>query len=284
MSTSCFAMDTHFRTPLGDYSWDARFAMLAELGYDGIQIFIGGPDLAYAWDELPRLRELTARHGVRLAALHATVDLAGRTDDHARFLEAVRELPPGSRLELSLNSSDEADFDPASPAAAACLGELLDATAASELQVALYHHVRHTPRVWLHRVDQAAALARHLGHPRLGVVFSGWHWYSGDRADLRKRLADAVPYLRSVNLCGSRLVVEAGRERYTIETIDRGDLDNFAILGLLRRLGYLGPVGFQGFAIGGDVYTQLRRNIRTFRDMERRLDEHPDWAEIRWAP
>ncbi|MFD2081759.1 Sugar phosphate isomerase/epimerase [Actinopolymorpha cephalotaxi] len=283
MRTPCFAMDTHFRTSLGDYSWDARFGMLAELGYDGIQILVGEPDLAYAWDELARLKELTGTYGVRSVAVHGVLDLAQRAPRHTRFLEVVPELPPGTRLEVSLNSSDEADFDPASPAAAAALQELLDATAGNELQVALYHHVRHSPKVWLHRVDQAVELVRHIDHPRLGVVFCGWHWYAGDQADLRGRLADAAPYLQSVNLSGSSLVVNGDQERYTIETIDRGSLDNFAVLGLLRSVGYQGPVGFQGFSIGGDVYTQLRHNIETLRDMERRLDEHPEWAEIRWA-
>jgi hypothetical protein len=41
-------------------------------------------------------------------------------------------------------------------------------------------------------------------------------------------------------------------------------------------------VGIQGFSVGGDVYTKLKRSITAFRDIERRLDAHPEWAQLRW--
>jgi hypothetical protein len=66
----------------------------------------------------------------------------------------------------------------------------------------------------------------------------------------------------------------------TVEPMGQGELDNFAILGHLREIGYSGMVGFQGYSIGGDVYANLRQSLSAFRDMERRLDSHPHWAQM----
>jgi len=34
------------------------------------------------------------------------------------------------------------------------------------------------------------------------------------------------------------------------------------------------------YAAGGDTYDYLRRSLATFREMERRLNEHPHWADL----
>ena len=65
-----------------------------------------------------------------------------------------------------------------------------------------------------------------------------------------------------------------------IEPIDSGEMDNFALLGLLDKVGYKGRIGFQGYSIGGDVYHNLRRSILVFREMEERLERHPNWGSL----
>ena len=80
-------------------------------------------------------------------------------------------------------------------------------------------------------------------------------------------------------ICGSRKVKDSIP---TLEPLDEGELDNFALLGLLRKLDYHGMVGLQGYSVGGDVYTKLKRSLAVFRDMERRLDAHPAWANLRF--
>ena len=66
----------------------------------------------------------------------------------------------------------------------------------------------------------------------------------------------------------------------TIEPLDSGEMDNFSLFGLLHRCGYTGRIGFQGYNIGGDVYTYLQRSINAFRSMEKRLSLHPSWGGI----
>jgi len=49
----------------------------------------------------------------------------------------------------------------------------------------------------------------------------------------------------------------------------------------LRRAGFEGPLGIQAYGIGGDPYSSFRRSLAAVRDIERRLDEHPAWADLR---
>lgn len=58
-------------------------------------------------------------------------------------------------------------------------------------------------------------------------------------------------------------------------------IDNFAVLGALRAVGYAGPMGVQGYSVGGDAYATLRHSLAALRDMARQLDAHPDWARLR---
>jgi hypothetical protein len=115
-------------------------------------------------------------------------------------------------------------------------------------------------------------------------MFCGYHWYARGGGDLPAQLAEAAPYLHAANLCGSRRVESPWHGLpATIEPLDDGELDNFAVLGMLRQSGFTGNLGLQGYATGGDVYAKLRRSLAALRDIEHRLDEHPGWARLRWA-
>jgi hypothetical protein len=86
-----------------------------------------------------------------------------------------------------------------------------------------------------------------------------------------------------VNVCGSRRLDSPGGPPATIEPLDEGELDNFALLGLLRAIDYRGPIVLQGYGVGGDVYAVLRRSLRAYRSMAARLAMHPEWADLHFA-
>ena len=113
------------------------------------------------------------------------------------------------------------------------------------------------------------------------MVFTGYHWYAVDGTNLSSHLAAVAPYLVLANICGSRRFNNGSGLPATIEPLDEGELDNFALLGALKVQGYDGPVGIQGYSAGGDPYTKLQRSLVAFRGMERRLHEHPEWARLR---
>jgi hypothetical protein len=113
-------------------------------------------------------------------------------------------------------------------------------------------------------------------------MFSGFHWYAVDGTHLPDLLKRAASYLRGVNLRGSRHVKSGnGSLPATIELLHQGHLDNFYILGLPRNMNYEGMIGLQGYSIGGDVYTNLKESIHSYRDMLHRLHQHPHWGELR---
>ncbi len=127
-------------------------------------------------------------------------------------------------------------------------------------------------------------LCRRLNHTQLGILFCGYHWYAVDGTNLTGILEAAAPYLKQANLSGSRRNPHGFGNIATIEPLDEGELDNFALLGQLKKIGFQGMIGFQGWSEGGDAYLKLSRSLRAFRDMERRLKAHPHWAELKLLP
>ncbi|HWG85369.1 MAG TPA: TIM barrel protein [Deinococcales bacterium] len=278
MPSSVYAMDTSFYNRLGSYEFDIRCEMLAELGYDATYLTLWSET---AWADLPRLATVRERHGLGVAAVYVTLDV-GAAEGHAgnaRVLRLLQEMEGCTTVELSVVNPSLAPSDPAGDGAArAWLERLLPVAQGRGLTLALYPHIGN----WLEKVQDAARLCETLRHPSLGIVFTSYHWFAVDGRNLAARLAPAAPYLRLANLCGSRR--GAGQPAglpASIEPLDSGELDNFAVLGALRDAGFSGPLGVQGFSMGGDAYANLRRSLAALRDMEARLDAHPHWARLR---
>lgn len=281
MSYRFYAMDTSFYHSLGAYDFDARCEMLVDLGYDATYLSLWSED---AWRDVPRLASVRERHSLDVAAVYVTLDIAGLEDHEGnrRILRLLETLEGCRTVEVTVKSGDPTlrTSDPAGdPAAIAWLGQLLTVAERRGVTLALYPHITH----WLERIEDAVRLCQAIGHPLLKAVFSGFHWYAVDGADLPAKLAAAAPFLHRANLCGSRLVPGEGTMPATIEPLDEGELDNFAVLGLLRDVGYQGPIGVQGYSVGGDAYAKLRRSLAALRDMDRRLEAHPGWARLRPA-
>jgi hypothetical protein len=110
------------------------------------------------------------------------------------------------------------------------------------------------------------------------LVFSGLQWYAADRKEISRRIEAAAPYLLSVNITG---VSTGGQyEGCRVEPLDRGEMDNFALLALLGRYRYDGYIGFNGYTAGGDPYRYLDRSLKALREMEERLERHPSWSAV----
>lgn len=65
-----------------------------------------------------------------------------------------------------------------------------------------------------------------------------------------------------------------------MEPLDRGEMDNFALIAALDRIGYAGSIGVLGWDYGGDIYLKLQRCLSALQDIDRRLDTHPGWASF----
>lgn len=255
-------MDTGFYSRLGSYPPEVRCEILAELGYHATYLTLWSER---AWADLPGLGRTAARYGLGVAAVNVVLD-----GNHDRIVHMVRTIDSTRTVEIAIRA------DVGDAGALGFLDTALAAADENDVRLLLYPHAFY----WLERVQDAVRLCDMVGHPRLGLVLPAFHWYAVDGSDLPGTIGLAARHLGLVNLCGSRRL--AGQYfPATIEPLDSGDLDNFAVLGALRAVSYDGPVGIQGYGVGGDAYEHFRRSLAALRGMERRLDAHPHWAALR---
>ncbi|HEX6971578.1 MAG TPA: TIM barrel protein, partial [Limnochordia bacterium] len=64
-------------------------------------------------------------------------------------------------------------------------------------------------------------------------------------------------------------------EPFRTVPLDEGQIDIAALLALLWRRGYAGPLVLQGYDLGGDAYRTAQRSIEYVRDIWNRLRRHP---------
>lgn len=279
MSVPFFAMDTCFYTSLGAYEFDARCEMLAELGYEGTYLTVWSEA---AWKDVPKLGAVKKRFGLDVVATYFTLELTPEgpvnLDEATRLLESLEGCP---RFELAIRYaeggpgvSDKTGDD----AAVRALEHLLPIAERRDITVALYPHWL----FWMERLEDAVRLCQRINHPRLRAVFCGFHWAVVDGVLDGDRLAAAGPWLSHANVCGIGPGTNSGLPK-SILPLDKGDIDNFAVLGALRTAGLPADawIGLQGYSVGGDVYANLRRSRDAFVDLQNRLTKHPHWAKMR---
>jgi sugar phosphate isomerase/epimerase len=254
-------MDFIFQTRLGTYPLEAQCEMLAETGYQGMTMSAWSKDLA----AIPHIKQ---QWGLDVGAIY----LIYREGLEAFVTNIFEGLEGCSTIELALHSGDTVtDLD------RRMLHHLLPICERRGLQIALYPHARYG----LQTTTEAVALCEEFNHPNLGIVFHGYHWYANQEKHLEQRLDAVWPWLRNVNIAGSRLSPLGWGGLATIEPLDEGEMDNFVLLGALQRRGFEGRVGVLGWeSMGGDVYGNLRRSSAAFRSMEQRLAAHPEWAVL----
>lgn len=272
-------MDTFFYNSLGAYEWNARCEMLRELGFEGTYLTLWSED---AWADLSQVRHVRERFGIDVAGIYWTLDLDDRGGANALFLQALRDenrVPHGARFEIAIVGADA--FSAQDERLSFWLAQILDVAASRELQIALYPHAG----FWLESLEQATLIAKRHAHPSLSVVFCGYHWFAAQSElgpkYLQAALSQAAPLLSSANLCGSTSRIEKGRRACSIQPLGRGELDNFALLGMLQSVGMPGWIGLQGFGIGGDAYANLRESIQNLREMLERVERRAEWARLR---
>jgi sugar phosphate isomerase/epimerase len=282
MAYRVYAMDFSFYNSLGIYSFETRCEMLKEIGYDATHMSIWHGE---RWQDAAKLSSVKEKYGLDVAGVYVVLDLS-LGESHPRnqgILKLLETLEGCSTVELAIQSVGT-HLRPSDPAgdeiAVKWLEKALKICEQRNINILLYTHLS----FWVERHEDAVRLCRRLNHPNLGIVFCGFHWYAVDGTNLTGILKEVAPYLKQVNLSGSRRNPHGFGNVATIEPLDEGELDNFALLGQLKKIGFNGMIGFQGWSEGGDAYSKLSRSLKAFRDMERRLEAHPHWAELRLFP
>jgi sugar phosphate isomerase/epimerase len=265
MAHRIHALDSFFYSSMGVYAFQTQCEMLAELGYDGITVAAWGGTPLTDLSLLPSVKE---KHGLDVEALYLVLH-EGRNDHLVRKI--VETVECVELIELAIQTSVNG-----SAAILSVIESLLPIVERRNLKIALYPHLHHVTQT----TSQVVAVCERFDHPRLGASFNAYHWYASQEGKLEERLNAMKPWLMQVVTSGSALSQLGWGGVATMEPIDRGEMDNFALIAALDRVGYTGSIGVLGWDYGGDIYLKLERCLKAMRDIDRRLETHPGWTQI----
>ena len=262
-----FAFDNYFGE--SDLASDpaAQAVLVKELGY-GATYHSMNRASDEGWRKLCSWHDASKDAGLPVAAYYTVVKLGEEPPAGGHGVdEVIAEIPEGSTLELAVTIPGATPSTPEHDARAVeYLETLLAAAKPRRITLSLYHHIW----FWMERIDDCVRLASRIDDPALRVTFCGYHWFAVDGSSLGEKLRLAAPWMALANLCGSRAYREdetkkSGLPR-TIEPVGEGDFPLADFISGLREIDYRGPVGFQGYQIGGDPPDTLRRSIEAWNE------------------
>lgn len=262
-----YAMDTCTRRPYpkDDISPARQLDLLKELGYAGV---------AWTEEDPQKVRAVRAEaelRGLRMFAIYGSAKVSTQGElTVSPLLEPLLEVLDGHGtlvwLHIGGKGPDIASLAADAPAIVR-LRDLSAKAACHHLELALYPHVGD----WTERVADAIRVARLVDRPNFGVTFNLCHCLAmGDEARIPELLRQAAPYLKTVTINGADAGVKGPRWDRLIQTLDRGSFDLGKLLVILRGVGFDGPIGLQGYGIGGDRRDNLSRSIGAWRRISER--------------
>ncbi len=247
-----FAMDTATKDA-NHQTTEEQAQMLKELGYAGI-----APGYEGVAPLAETLRQLDQRD-LELFAFYTGINIDPDRQAYDPSLREALKVLDGRNTILWV-FAQSGKHKPSSPAgdprAVEILGELADMAAAHKVRIALYpHHA-----FWLETTEDAVRIAEKVDRANVGVTFNLCHWLRvSDSQDARSVIERAMPHLFVANINGAD--TDGQDWKTLIQTLDRGTFDIRAFLETLRDAGFTGPIGFQGYGIGGDAYDNLKRTM-----------------------
>jgi len=233
--------------------------MVRELGYTGI----GGR----AGKELKEMLEELDKNELRMFAVYLGANIDADQKSYGPELKEAIELLKGSNsiLWLFMQSKKlKPSMTEGDVRAVKIIREISGMAADAGLRVALYpHHA-----FWLEKVEDAIRVAKKVDRKNVGVTFNLCHWLrTEDEKNMRSLIISAMPHLFVVSINGAD---SGGKDwKQLIQTLDRGTFNIGRFLRTLKRTGYTGPIGFQGYGIGGDAYDNLRRTMDAWRKLNK---------------
>jgi sugar phosphate isomerase/epimerase len=257
-----FAMDT--ATQDADHTTASQQAqMLKELGYAGI-----GPGYAGIGPLTETLKELDSRD-LQLFALYTGINIDAGAQPYDPSLREAMKVLEGRNVILWV-FAQSSKLSPSTvegdARAVEILRELADEAAQHQVRISLYHH----NAFWMETIEDTVRVAEQVNRPNVGITFNLCHWLRVSKSrNAKAAITGAMPYLSVVNINGADSV---GSDWKTlIQTLDRGTFDMRGFLEILRDAGYTGPIGFQGYGIGGDVRDNLKRTMAAWEEYSRVL-------------
>ena len=255
-----FAMDTGTKDDKHQTAKE-QVEMIKELGYDGIGP-TGDAGLAEMVQELDK-------NNLRCFAVYMGVNIDPDQQKYDPKLKEAMEILKGRNTILWLFVLSQ-KHKPSSPEgdarAVEIIREIADMAAQYKLRVALYPHYG----FWVERVEDAVRVVKKVDRKNVGVTFNLCHWLRvDDEKNMQPLIKAAMPYLFVVTINGAD---SGGKDwKQLIQTLDRGSFDMHRFLKTLKDSGYTGPIGLQGYGIGGNANDNLKRSMSAWRQLSKRL-------------
>jgi sugar phosphate isomerase/epimerase len=249
-----FAMDTGTKDDKHQTAKE-QVEMIKKLGYDGIGP-TGDAGLAEMVQELDK-------NNLRCFAVYMGVNIDPNQQKYDPKLKEAMEILKGRNTILWLFVLSQ-KHKPSSPEgdarAVEIIREIADMAAQYKLRVALYPHYG----FWVERVEDALRVVKKVDRKNVGVTFNLCHWLRvDDEKNMQLLIKAAMPYLFVVTINGAD---GGGKDwKQLIQTLDRGSFDMHRFLKTLKDSGYTGPIGLQGYGIGGDANDNLKRSMSAWR-------------------
>lgn len=282
-----FAWDLSFTSSAGTYAFDVQCEMLADIGYDGLVSAVWSGS---RWEATKHLSGVKDRFGLEVLGVYVVIDLdhGPQHPINAGFLRMLEEMDGVETVNLGVRTTGGADYStrPSDGVLLDFLRQALEICARRGIDLLLYFHLG----FWMDHYSIAARLCSVMKHPNLGVVFPSYHWYgyeanAGSPTEGRQALEPApalttlFPHMRQLTLSGATRSPLGWSRIATFQALDEGELDNFALLGLAKSLGYSGPIGYDGTLVGGNPYSQLKRSYNAIDEMLEVVGKHPGWIK-----
>jgi len=256
-----FAMDTATKDDKHKTAKE-QVEMVKELGYAGIGC-TAGKGVGEMLEELDK-------NGLRLFAVYLGANIDADQQKYGPELKEAIEVLKGRNSILWLfvqskklkPSSLEGDAR-----AVEVIREIADMAAESGVRVSLYPHTG----FWVERVEDAIRVAKKVDRNNVGVTFNLCHWLkTDDEKNMKSILKSAMPHLFVVSINGAD---SGGKDwKQLIQTLDRGSFNILRFLKALKNSGYTGPIGLQGYGIGGDAYENLKRSMSAWRKLSEKIN------------
>jgi len=251
-----FAMDTATKDATHQTAKE-QVEMVRELGYAGMGCTAG--------KGLKEMAEELDKNGLRLFTVYLGINIDPDQPKYGPELKETIEILKvrNGMLWLFIQSKKLKPSDSAGdPRAVKILQEIADMAGDANVRAALYPHTG----FWVERVEDAVRLARQVNRKNVGVTFNLCHWLMvDDKKNMKSLIEKAMPHLFVVTINGAD---SGGKDWKTlIQTLDRGTFDIHRFLNTLYDCGYTGPIGFQGYGIGGDAYDNLKRTMGAWRKL-----------------
>ena len=260
-----FAMDTGTANGFTP----AKIAMLADVGYTGTDFSALG-FFERSVDQLPEVLAAVDTHGLALYGVYLDVfiDAEACPPDVRKAIDTLRGRGE-TVIWAALRSKDhEPGSTTGDTAAVATVRGVADLAAAAGLRVALYPHTD----FYAERVADNVRLAERVDRNNVGVTWNLCHWLKVEGGRDFEKTADLVlPHLVRVTINGADTPAPGMAWDRLIQPLDSGSYDVYAFVKKLRERGYAGPIGLQGYGIGGDHREILGRSLAAWKGFARRL-------------